>query len=505
MTPAQESDADALARRAAEAGISWCPQAGSQVIFLASPFFETLYEGTRGPGKTDALLMDFAQYCGRGYAEAWRGILFRQTFPQLGDVIAKSKKWFNSTQFAKGKPQYNEAKSQWEWPTGEVLLLRHFLRDDDYWNFHGHEYPWVGWEELCNWPSLTGYKRMMSCCRSSKPGLPRHYRATTNPYGPGHNLVKTRFRLPSHRFTPILDAKDEHGELEPPRFAVFGHINENKILLEADPDYISRIRAAARNTAEFDAWLHGSWDIVAGGMFDDLWQTKHHVVEPFDIPGSWYINRSFDWGSSSPFSVGWWAESDGTDIKLPNGRWRSTVPGDLYRIGEWYGCRPGAPNEGLRMLATDIAKGIREREEAVGLAGLVKDGPADTSIFNAENGVCIATDMAQPVLIGNGRYAPGVTWARADKNPHSRKTGWEKMRQYLAGALPSAAGPREKPGLFFFSNCKDAINLIPVTPRDEKKLDDVDTESEDHIADEIRYRVRAAGMRMKQSQAVGAF
>jgi hypothetical protein len=31
---------------------------------------------------------------------------------------------------------------------------------------------------------------------------------------------------------------------------------------------------------------------------------------------------------------------------------------------------------------------------------------------------------------------------------------------------------------------------VPVLPRDEKDPDDVDTEAEDHVADEARYRCR---------------
>ncbi len=45
-------------------GIAWAPQDGSQDMFLRCPLTEVCYEGTRGPGKTDALLMDFAQHCG---------------------------------------------------------------------------------------------------------------------------------------------------------------------------------------------------------------------------------------------------------------------------------------------------------------------------------------------------------------------------------------------------------------------------------------------------------
>ena len=74
-----------------ESEATWCPQYGSQLAFLmAHPIFEVLYEGTRGPGKTDCLLMDFLQHVGKGYGSEWRGILFRQTYPQLSDVINKS-------------------------------------------------------------------------------------------------------------------------------------------------------------------------------------------------------------------------------------------------------------------------------------------------------------------------------------------------------------------------------------------------------------------------------
>ena len=67
----------------------WSPHAGSQVQFLACPVFECLLEGTRGGGKTAALLMSFAQYVGVGFGQAWRGVLFRETYPQLADVAGK--------------------------------------------------------------------------------------------------------------------------------------------------------------------------------------------------------------------------------------------------------------------------------------------------------------------------------------------------------------------------------------------------------------------------------
>jgi hypothetical protein len=142
--------------------IVWAPQAGSQTEFLLCPLFEVLYEGTRGPGKTDALIMDFAKDTGKGFGAAWRGILFRKSYPELGDVIAKSKKWFSRMRNA---PEFNESKSTWTWPTGEQLLLRHMARPDDYNAYHGHEYPWIGFEELTTWSTPDCFTIMQSCCR----------------------------------------------------------------------------------------------------------------------------------------------------------------------------------------------------------------------------------------------------------------------------------------------------------------------------------------------------
>ena len=466
---------------------TWEPQAGSQHLFLACPVFEVLYEGTRGPGKTDALLMDFLQHVGVGLGPDWRGILFRRSHPELADVIAKSVKWFK--RIFPGA-QYNKVEKAWTFPAGEVLRFAHIRVTDDYWAYHGHSYPWIGWEELTNWPDDGPYRKMMSCSRSSNPDVPRKYRATCNPYGVGHNWVKRRFRLPAWRGRIIKDAVDVENQAEPFRVALHGNITENRILLNADPDYVSRLRASARNNSEMRAWLHGDWDIVAGGMFDDVWEPKKQVVDPFPIPTSWRIDRSFDWGSSRPFSVGWWAESDGSTVTLPSGGVLHTVRGDLFRIHEWYGCDPKEPNTGLRMTATKVAQGIKLREDALlsnrMIARPVSPGPADTSIWDAEPGVpSIAADMERN----------GIAWLKADKSPGSRKQGWLQLRKRLEDAARRA--PREEPGLFIFTSCHNWLNLVPVLPRDDKDLDDVDTDAEDHLGDETRYRVRLARKTVK--------
>lgn len=470
--------------------VAWAPFEGSQTAFHRCPIYEALYEGTRGPGKTDCLLMDFGQHVGQGFGIEWQGVLFRQTFPQLADVIIKTKKWF--PQIWGNRVKYNEQKATWTWSSGESLRFSYMKDPEDYWAYHGHSYPWIGWEELTTWPDDKCYKRMMSCSRSTIKGMPRKYRSTTNPYGPGHNWVRKRWRLPIPAgciVGPVINDGPE-GKAEPPRVAIHGHLRENIVMLHADPGYIDRIRAAASNSAELAAWLEGSWDITAGGMFDDIWDHRFHVIPNIPIhaiPTGWRIDRSYDHGQSKPFSVGWWAESNGEPLRLPNPKQPTrpfiigAVRGDLIRIEEWYGWT-GSDNEGVRMLSTEIGRGIIDREADWALTGRVRPGPADSSIFDQyEPGKSVAGDMAKN----------GVIWIKADKGPGSRRQGWEQIRKMLKGSLPGLQGIREDPGLFICERCYDGfIRTVPHLPRETRDMDDVDTHAEDHVGDEVRYRVR---------------
>ncbi len=459
---------------------NFLPLPGSQAAFLTSPVFETLYEGTRGPGKTMTLIMDFAQEVGKGYGKAWRGILFRRTFGDLDDVVRKIEeflpKLFPGFRFLKSKSEYAAV-----WPSGEQLLLRHLMDEEDYNQYHGHEYPWIGFEELTQWENDKAYKLMFSCCRPTAPGIPCRVRATTNPYGAGHSWVKKRFKLPQWRGRVIRN------EGEVPRVAIHGTLSENFLLLHTAPNYPAQIMQAASNPAQAAAWLKGSWDVNAGGMVDDLWDDNIHVLPNFPamkIPRGWRITRAYDHGQAHPFAVGWWLESNGEVMEIEHegkimeiGR----IRGDLILFAEWYGTT-GNDQEGLRLTALNIAKGIKEREADMGLRGRVLPGPADTEIWSKDNrgtGRAPKDDMEDE----------GIYWERADKSPGSRKRGWEMIRARLTGARPNPDGTREKPGLFVCARCKWWLTYVPPMPRDTKDPDDVPEKYEDHHADMTRYRL----------------
>lgn len=232
-------------------------------------------------------------------------------------------------------------------------------------------------------------------------------------------------------------------------------------------------------------------------MLDDIWLEVRDkaVVPPFPIPPSWKIDRAFDWGSAKPSAVCWFAESDGSDYTDGKGRVRSSVRGDVFLIDELY-TWTGQPNEGTRELASDIGRKIVERELDRGWrtdqGTIVRAGPADRSIFDEENGNCVYEDISQKVLV-DGKWYKGPRFIEADKGPGSRKQGWMQIREYLKGVLPEQGQRiREKPGLFVFDRCHQWLRTVPVLPRDEKDLDDVDSSSEDHMGDVTRYRLRRA-------------
>lgn len=468
----------------------WMPLPGSQLAFLQCPIFECLFHGTRGPGKTETLLMDFARDVGRGYGASWRGVLFRREYKDLDDVVKKCKALFRDSGMFPGA-KFLESKSEYKvvFESGEELLLRHLAGVKDYDNYHGHEYPWLGFEELTQWEDDKAYKRMQSCCRATIPGMQCRVRATTNPYGIGHNWVKKRFRLPD------MDGRVIRVPGELPRVSIRGHLSENFILLHATPHYPQTIKNAATNAAEADAWLNGSWDVTAGGMIDDLWRPAVHVIPDIPaeaIPASWIITRAYDHGQSHPFAVGWWLESSGEPIQVKDGYDRDGNPtyrtigqvrGDLILWMEWYGCKKDQDNVGVRMSAGDIAAGILDREEDEGVMGRVQVGPADTEIWTKDN-------RGTRVSPADDMEAEGVYWDRADKSQGSRKRGWERLREYLRGAIAAVTGYREHPGLFVCQRCRYWLDLVPPMPRDhEKDLDDVPKTYEDHLADMTRYRV----------------
>ncbi len=473
-----------------------------QSFAILSHATEILYGGAAGGGKSHLDRVAAIAWCSE--IPGLQVYIFRRTYGEVYSEHMDGPTSFPSLLapwVLSGRVKINYSDNDITFRNSSTIHLRHCQYPKDVYNYQSTEMHVLLLGEAGGWTKAM-YQYLRSRVRMTGIVLPEKYRAgfmgadgipndwdlfprsmlTANPGGIGHNWLKggwVDLGPGLHRIP-----KDEGGMV---REYIPAKLEDNPTLFEGDPSYEDRL-AGLGNAALVKAMRNGDWNIVAGGAFDDLWDEGRHIVQPFKVPSSWRVDRSFDWGSSKPFSVGWWAESDGTTATLTSGSSKTWPRGTLFRIAEWYGWPgQGHENEGIRMEDRDIGRGIAEREkvirDALGIRQSIIAGPADSSIFDADPG---KDSIAKGIDAG---YGHSNTFTAADKAPGSRKNGFAVVRRMMRASL---AERPEEPGLYVFSSCRDGfIRTIPTLARDPNKPDDVDTEAEDHAFDETRYRVTA--------------
>lgn len=484
--------------------IVWEPIPGtSQELAINSPADDTLYCGSRGPGKTITQLMFFKKYVGQGYGKHLRGIIFDAEYKHLDDIVGKIQLFF--PQFDDGF-KFGSSKGDYtcSWPTGEKCFLRAGSVEEDYDQFHGHEYPILMFNELTKQATPKFFDKIQSCNRSSfvpelhspkdrngrikrlVPPMPLKNFSTTNSTGPGRNWVKQRYIDPvpygklQYFEDKVFNPRTKQEEIiRKSRVALFGSYKENIYL---DPKYIATLQADP-DPIRRKSWLTGSWDITTGGAFDDLWNREKHVIPTFAIPKGWKIDRAYDWGSSKPYACGWFAVANGEEAILPNGARFCPPKGTLILVDEVYGTTQLGTNEGVKKSARDQAIQFRNREQMQMMRGFYltqpRPGPADNQIRQVRE-INVPTIESEMEL-------EGVYWENSDKSSGSRIVGMQLFRDRLGNVLANNGFP----GFYVMAHCKAWISTVPVLQRDKDNPDDVDTDAEDHLWDVTRYRVLA--------------
>lgn len=447
---------------------------------------EILYGGAAGGGKS--YLMRAAAIIWASQIPGIQIYLFRRNFPDLeANHLAgpSAIPILLGPMIDNGYVVWTKQKNKFDFWNGSSIRLCHCQRDDDRYKYLGAEIHVLLIDELSQFTPVV-YKFLRTRVRmvgvKIPPGIKGNFPRIlcgSNPGGACHQFMKQTWVDPAPPMTYFRAPEDEGGML---RQFIPAKIADNPSLLDEDPDYPNRIRGMGDEKL-VEAYLDGNFDVIVGGIFDDVWDSSVHVVKPFRIPSSWYVDRAFDWGSSKPFSVGWFAESDGTAAVMQDGTVRHFPKGTVFQIGEWYGWN-GKSDEGLKLEAREIARGIKEIEEQIPYR--VYGGPADAAIFDEVNGNCISEDME----------SEGVYWVPADKRPGSRVLGIERIRTMLKASKES---PLENPGFYVFDNCRHTIRTLPTAPRDNIKVDDIAKGYEDHAIDMLRYRVRGEKQRVESA------
>ena len=434
------------------ANVLFKPNEGPQTEFLAASEREVLYGGSAGGGKSYAMLADPLRYMGH---PQFSGLLLRHTTEELRELIFKSQELY-----PKIWPgiKWSERKMQWTAPSGARLWMSYLDRDEDVLRYQGLAFSWIGFDELTQWATPYAWNYMRSRLRSTATDLPIFMRATTNPGGRGHHWVKKMFIDPSP-YNRSFDATDidttevlrypaGHSKAGKPLFKrrfIPARLSDNPYLSQAG-DYEAMLLSLPEQQRR--QLLEGDWDIKEGAAFTEF--DRHvHVIEPFSIPSNWVKFRACDYGYGSYSGVLWFAVAPNEQIVTYR---------ELYVS---------------KVLATDLADMILDLEAE---DGNIKYGVLDSSLWHkrGDTGPSLAEQM----------ISRGCRWRPSDRSRGSRVAGKNEIHRRL-----QIDEFTEEPRLVFFNTCTNTISQLPSIPLDKKNPEDVDTKSEDHLYDALRYGI----------------
>ncbi|MDY4621727.1 MAG: phage terminase large subunit [Eubacteriales bacterium] len=396
--------------------------------FFLSRARHTAYGGARGGGKSWAMRRKFIllalRYPGLNL------LLLRRTLPELREnhLIPMQRELY-------GFAVYNSAERVFRFPNGSRIKLGYCDTMQDVYQYQGQEYAVIGLEEATHFTEEQ-MRFLTTCNRTTRKDFsPRMY-YTCNPGNVGHAWVK---RL----FIDRLYAENEN-----PNDYLFipARIYDNKVLLDADPNYIRQLEALPEELRR--AHLDGDWDVHAGQYFREFSRDRH-VIEPFEIPSWWRRFRSMDWGYNDPCCVLWHAV-DGENR--------------VYTYRELY---------------------VRE----------TRAGEVAAMVLELSRGESISYTFASPdmwqkrgaVLSGAGGFegetlaelftSSGLSLTPAD---NSRVPGWNRVRDFLAVA------PDGRPNWLCFSDCRNLIRQLPALQFDQHNREDA-ADGDDHAPEALRY------------------
>lgn len=387
-------------------------------------------------------------------------MIVRKSYPELIANHVKPLKKLLRCGTKNALAKYNTSDKEMRFPNGSTILFRYCDTEKDVDRYQGTEVDVLFLDEATQL-TREQIEKINACVRGVNDYPHRTY-YTCNPGGIGHGYIKRLF----------IDRKFEKDEKPEDYSFIQSLLTDNKALMESDPDYVKRLEALPPKLRQ--AWLEGRWDVFEGAYFEEFRETpdpqkcyeagisvedallEHrwtHVIKPFDIPSTWKIYRSYDWGYGKPFSCAWWAVD---------------YEGVAYRILELYGCT-GTPNEGVKWSNKEQMDRIQEIErEHPWLKGKKIRGVADPSIWDGSHGLSCAEEADKHQI-----------WF--EKGDNERIAGWMQVHERLKFDENGFAM------MYFFDNCKAIIRTMPLMMYDEHKPEDLDSDLEDHAVDECRY------------------
>jgi hypothetical protein len=354
---------------------------------------------------------------------------------------------------------------------GAELRLSYLESDTDVERYQGHNYPWIGFDELGNYATDYCFNFMMMCNRSSNVDQEWvRMRATGNPGGPGHAWLKERFiegKEPYKVYTESL-GKDANGkEFSLTSCFVPAVVMDNSALMQSNPQYIARLKMQPERIRK--AMLDGCWDIKGGGEFFDEFDSAIHVVRPTLLKGDWSRFYCMDWGYKSPYAV----------LKLAvNPEGMVVVYGEIY--GQGFVDGKEKARKGTEESSADVAARVAMDMAAEGVTECIADYNMWQQTFSELNPV-------------DAFLAAGINMIKANKK---HDIGWNSIHELL-----KARDEFGNPYLRIFSTCKYLIRELETLQIDKTNFEELGAGQDDHAADALRYGLVSCLYRHRREMA----
>lgn len=426
-----------------------------------------LYGGALGGGKSYFIRWNHARRAIKLY-EKYRikGLAFMlacEDYPSLKDrqlvkIYTEFPRWLGQ-HIANHKIYGNCFLLEPEYGAGAIC----FRNLDDPSKYMSSEWAGIGVDELTKnkYPTFNDLR-----LRLRWPGIPDidcQFVGGTNPGGIGHGWVKALWmtkQFPKEWYEGDIDYRNQ--------FAYVPSLADDNPYL--DPAYWAMLSTLPLPLRK--AFRYGDWSTFLGQAFPELMRVSHeYTAEPGNLfpEGAW-VTMTMDWGFGKPFSIGWW---------------HPDADGRLYRAAEWYGWS-GTVDQGLRLPDSEIAEGIKEREEKWKISNLVMMRKAGPDCF-----------QKKPNYKGGGQgkstaevfHDHGIDLTPGDP---SRALKIRQFRERLK------VQPDGLPMVLINKDCEQFWRTVGDLIIDEDNIEDVDTKGEDHAYDEACHVFMARPMAVEK-------
>jgi PBSX family phage terminase large subunit len=348
---------------------------------------------------------------------------------------------------------YNRQEGQVRYPNGSHMIVGHFKNEQDIDKHIGIEYDVIVVEEATQ-VSKAKLDMLYGSLRTGKPGWrPRAYHAA-NPGGRGHMEFREKYILPwrqmREKFTKFIEMDYRHNVFINPEYR----------------EYLERLQGTLARM-----WREGDWDVGAGTYYI-YWNENIHVKKQFDVPYTWPVWMSMDYGWVHPTVVQWHTEDPG---------------GVIYTIAEYVQNRTLIKThaENIKKICVKLNRSLSDMDAIVAghdvfrQTGSDPDGKTVADLFREE----------------------GIFLSAANID---RLNG----AQELAQRLGKPTGEKKVPPTWFVTeNCTELITCIPNMLSDEKRPDDVLKVDSDELGEngDDPYDCARYGLMQNQIGGTGSF